>query len=388
MLNSFMKKNIILIVLYLGFISIGLPDQILGIAWPTMRMDFSKSLDAAGILISITCILAATFSFLSGYLIKKYSTAFILSASCLLTATGLLGYGISSSWMLLVLFSIPLGAGAGVIDTVLNDYVAKNYTSCHMNWLHGFWGVGATIGPAIMTYAIVSQDSWRVGYFIITGLQIFLFLIFVLTAKMWQTTKVTNDTTVEKPTEIVSFKLLSLIPTLSVLMFFLYTTVEFSIGVWFYSVLVEERGISATKAGSWIVTYWAFLTIGRFVIGAFSTKIGNRKVITYGLFGAFLSMCLLLTSYEVLNLLGLACLGFCLAGLYPSMMHETPCRVGQASAGALTGCQTGMSLLGIALLTPIIGIIIDKTSLTYLIPILLLLTGVMILMNKVLNKKS
>lgn len=384
LLNNYKRKLLVLLILYLGFISLGLPDQVLGIAWPSMRSQFDKSLEAAGILVFCVAILTASSSFCSGYFIKRFSTSTILITSGFLTMSGLLGYGLSQTWLQLIICTIPLGIGAGAIDASLNDYVAKNYPSKHMNWLHGCWGIGAAMGPAIMSYSVVSNASWRNGYIIIAGIQVFLVLFFILTAKMWKKSSPRE--------EIVSLvkkdKILSLAPMLSIFMFFIYTCIESSIGVWFYSVLIEQRAVSTAVAGTWIVLYWSFLTLGRFVIGAISNRLGNRKLINYGIYGAIISLCFLLWNNETLNILSLCTLGFSLAGLYPSMMHETPRRFSSKLAATLTGYQVGMAALGVAILTPLVGVIISNIGLNYLIPILLFLTFIMLVMNKILDART
>lgn len=384
MLSSRFQKIVILIILYLGFISLGLPDQALGVAWPSMRGFFGLPLDAAGVLLFFAAILSAVSSFCSGYFLKRYSIITVLVVSCFLTIIGLGGYGLAPNWLFLILATIPFGVGAGAIDAGLNDYVAKNYSSRQMNWLHGCWGIGASLGPAIMTYALVSKDSWRYGYLLIVTVQITLLLFFITTAGFWKKVKPGVSVNILKP----SPKLLSLTPILSMLMFFIYTCVEASISIWFYSVMVEQRGISVAMAGTWLVMYWSFLTIGRFSIGFFSNRLGNRRIITYGLGGALFFIGLLMWSNNLVTMLSLCGLGFCLAGIYPSMMHETPQRFGHKLAATMTGYQAGMAALGVALLAPLVGIIISNTNLQFLLPILLLLVTIMLLINKMLNART
>lgn len=384
MLNLHLQKIIILVILYLGFISLGLPDQILGVAWPSMRGHFVRSLDSAGILLFFTAILSALSSFCSGYFIRRYSIPSILITSCFLTILGLAGYGLSQTWLILVICTIPLGIGAGAIDAALNDYVAKNYASRHMNWLHACWGIGAATGPAIMTYAVVSQSNWRWGYLAIAAIQFCLLSSFVLTLPFWKKVK----PSIETKLQFDSPKLISTVPILSMLMFFCYTCAEVSISVWFYSLLVEQRSVSAKVAGTWIVLYWSFLTIGRFSIGLFSNRLGNRKIIYYGILGAIFCLSLLIFQHDMLTMLALCGLGFSFAGIYPSMMHETPKRVGNKLAATLTGYQAGMGALGVALLAPLVGIIIGNTNLNFLIPILLIILTTMLVMDKILDAKS
>lgn len=376
-------KLALLGILYLGFISLGLPDQSLGVAWPAMRQYFNKPLDWAGIIVFTTGILTAISGFSSGYFIRRYRVSTILTISCFLTASGILGYALTPIWSGILISTIFLGIGAGTIDGSLNDYVAKNYSSKHMNWLHGCWGIGATMGPAIMTFALTRYHDWQKGYLIISLIQFGLMFIFMATAPLWKKSKVVATNVFEESNQ----QIWSLKPIMSLGIFFFYSTVEFSVGLWFYSVMVEQRGISIALAGSWITMYWAMLTFGRFAVGLISNKIGNQKIVIYSLFGAICGLSLLLFNYPVMMVSGLLLTGFCFAGIYPAMMHETPRRFGNKLGAIMTGSQAGAAALGVVILSPLIGILITKTGLENLLPILLILTIIMLGFNHVLNRK-
>lgn len=383
-MSARLNQLIILIVLYLGFVSLGLPDQVLGISWPSMRVEFDRSLDWAGILVFMTAALTSFSGFVSGWFINRFAVAAILIISCVLTVCGLLGYGLSPSPFYLIISTIPLGLGAGAIDASLNNYVANNYSSKHMNWLHACWGIGATLGPAIMTYAVTEKENWRLGYYIIAAIQFALLLIFIATVKLWKKAKTAD----KSENEIKTFKIFDVAPLLGTGLFFLYTAIESSIGIWFYTVMVETKNITPGIAGSWIVLYWGTLTAGRIVIGLFSDKLGNRRIITLGMIGALLGLFLLLGSYPWMLVTGLIVTGFSLAGIYPCMMHETPKRFGRRFGAVMMGLQAGTASMGVGLLTPLIGIIIAKLDLNLLIPILLCLMLLSILMNNILNRRT
>lgn len=377
------SKIIILIILYFGFISLGLPDQALGISWPWMRQSFNKPLDYAGILVTITTLLSAISSFSSGYIMNRYKISLILSASCLLTMGGIFGYAVSPNFYILIICTIPLGLGGGAIDSCLNNYVAENYSSRQMSWLHGCWGIGATLGPIIMTAAIAQQNNWRSGYIAMATIQFILLIGFISTAKLWKLQKKEIAINVDSTIKLKSPESIA-----AVALFFLYTTVEASIGLWFYSYMIESLKISPKIAGSGIVLYWGALTAGRFIIGAFANKLGNRKIISYGMVGAIIGMMFLLSNNIFLISFGLCFTGLALAGIYPSMMHETPKRFGTKLGKTLTGYQAGAASLGVATLPPIIGIIIANTSLSYLIPLLICLMSLMYCIGRFLNSKT
>lgn len=379
-----LRRRIILIILYLGFISLGLPDQILGVAWPDMRADFDKPLDWAGILVVMTAALTAFSGFVSGYFIRRFSVQVILITSCLMTMLGLCGYSWSNRWTLLVFSTIPLGLGAGAIDASLNNYVANHYSSRHMNWLHACWGIGATLGPAVMTFVLAGGRSWRLGYLAVAASQFMLLIIFIATLRLWKQAAAVETT----PAADKKFKLVSACPLCALGMFFIYSSVEVSLGLWFYSVLVEGRQVAPAVAGSWIVIYWSLLTFGRFAVGIFSNRLGNRRIILWGMRGTLAGIALLLPHCSFLTAVGLGICGFSLAGIYPSMMHETPVRFGKKAGALMMGFQAGMSSLGVSLLVPLYGILIERTSLECLVPVLLFMVSLMYLLNDVLERKK
>lgn len=384
------KSTSLLFILYLGFVSLGLPDEILGVAWPTMRSTFGLPLSAAGILVSVITLLGGTAGFCSGYFIKRFSIIHILIASGILTAAGILGTGLSGSWAILILCAVPQGLGAGTIDAALNNYVAENYSSRQMNWLHGFWGVGATAGPLIMTFALTADSNWRLGYLIIAGLQLALVTSFVLTRRLWRNTSNTTtlDAVREKPSESIKYKIYSAPSLMAMGLFFLYTGVEFGTGLWFYSLWVEVRGINPTLAGIFISLFFGMIMFGRFAIGLFSNRLGNVKIVTYSLIGAVICLALLSINNVYLTGLSVIGLGFCLSGIYPCLMHETPKRFGHAYAKVMTGYQAGAASLGVALLSPLVGFILGHSSLLVLPGLLLIMALAMLLLTYGLYAKK
>lgn len=384
----------VLALLYLSFVTIGFPQQALGVAWDSMRHEFSKPLESGGILLSIIAFCSAIGSFLIGHLLKKINFVIILIFSMGLMILGLIGYSlyfITFNWYMLALLTIPLGLGAGAINAAVNDYVSKNYSPRHMNWLHGFWGIGATLGPAILTFTITTQNSWRLGYFYLGFLQIILIAVIVLSFKMWSTEKKFKFHTVrwvevknifhKKP-----MKLLSKAPIISILTFFIYASIETSIGMWSFSVLTKSRAIRPEVAGSIVVLYWGSITAGRFAIGLISNKLGNRTIIKLGMLGALVGLCLLNIHNYYVTLFAMGLTGLCLAGLMPSMVHESHFRFHKNIISIMMGYQVGASLLGGAVLTPIIGFIITRTSLDLLFPIIAVMALIMFILNKILNK--
>ncbi len=372
----------ILIILYAAFISLGLPDQAFGVAWPDMRRFFGQPLDAGGVIIFLLAMMSAFTSFGAGWLRKRLSIAAVLIVSTFLTVVGMLGFALSPVWLVLLVAVLPYGLGAGAIDACLNDYVAKNYSSRQMNWLHACWGIGASLGPAIMTVA-VTRFNWQKGYVFIAVLQMILLLFFVFTRKMWKETPVSAASAFDSS---LPDKFWMPAPLLSAAFFFVYTAAEFSLSVWFYSVMVEEYRISPALAGSVVVAYWCSLMCGRFLVGIVSDRLGNRKVITGGLAVAALGVLLLFSARPFMLFCGVGLAGLGFSGIYPSMMHETPQRFSSRLASVVTGVQAAMAALGVAVLAPLVGIFISQTSLACFLPCALVMISVLALCNWQLNR--
>lgn len=391
MKKSNFKYLLLLAILYLGFISLGLPDQILGIAWVEMRQTFSKPLESAGILVAIITVFTIISSFLSGFFIKRFSTNSILIFCTFLTSFAIFGFTFSPSWWILLAFCIPYGLGAGTVDSALNNYAAKNLNARHMNWLHGSWGIGATLGPAVMTFALSHTQNWRVGYASIGAMLFILFVLFAITRTTWgncqKAVEEENTENLDKNYEKGEWRdILKQGPILSMLFFFLYAGLEVGIGLWACSTMVDSRGFDAGLAGSLIVIYWSSLTVGRFLIGFITSKFSTRKIVSASLICSFLGLSLFLFHNFLLNAIGLIIYGLSISSLFPCMMTLTTERFGLKTADILCGYQVGFAYTGVAILPPLIGVIISKTSLELLTPIVLGLILIMIFFDFALNK--
>lgn len=359
------SKIYVLILLYFAFIGLGLPDQILGIAWPSIRTDFSKPLDAAGMVVFIVTVITAFSGYINGYIAEKFSISQILTVSVLLTAVGVLGYALSPDWLVFLLFAIPTGLGAGSVDSALNNYVAMNYSSKHMSWLHAFWGIGSTIGPLIITAAFTLGFNWRFGYGTVAFLLFLLTLIFFLERKCFVQSACSDKSSSTKT------NMITLNTFLSSSFFFFYTSVEGGIGLWIYSVMTEARGFAALSAGILVSLYWASLTIGRIVVGFITQKISDKKIILSSLLISLIAMLFICCTYKFTTCFGLMLLGLGLSGIYPCTMNETHKRYDVNTAKILMGHQVGAASLGFALVVPAIGFVIQRIGLNYL-PVLTL----------------
>lgn len=378
----------ILILLYVAFVTVGFPAQILGVAWDSMMVDFQKPFTSGGLLLSLIAILSSAGSFAVGYFIKKIHISKIVMFSSILMALGMFGYTITTSWIFLLAFTIPMGFGSGVMNAGVNSYVAEHYSSRYMNWLHGFWGLGSTIAPAIMTFTIHSYQSWRLGYIYIAIIQATIIAIYILTLRIWKEKKkkariakvINKKNTDNKPNNILSFA-----PICGILIFFLYAAVETNIGMWSFPLLTKKLGVSDAFAGTMVVIYWGSLTAGRFAMGVISNKVGNRKIINYGMIGAFIGLLLMISDNPYIMVPCMILTGLSLSGLVPAMMHETQFRYHSAISPLMTSFQIGSTTLGVAVSSPLMGNIVDN-NMTLLFPILAIIMAIILILNRILNK--
>ena len=366
-IKSYPKIGLSLLA-YIAFIALGMPDGLLGVAWPSIRTDFSIPLDAVGVLLIASVTGYTTAGFLSGPLIARVGVGKVLVASCAITGLGLIGYTLVPVWGMMAALGVAAGLGAGAIDAGLNTYVAAHFGEGLMQWLHASYGVGVTLGPIIMTIALTSYNSWRLGYRVVGGFQLLLAACFVLTLAMWGRKEAASGS--EEPKRLTDYKTPMLETMrqpqvwLSVLLFFLYVGAESSLGIWTYSLLTESRGIAPAVAGLWAGSYWATFTIGRVVAGLYAKRIGVNMLSLGGLTGALLGALLLLWNpSQVANVLAVALIGFSIAPIFPAFMSGTSKRVGEHFAANTIGLQMASAGLATAVIPGLLGVLAKRTSL-------------------------
>ncbi|TJY43905.1 MFS transporter [Cohnella pontilimi] len=388
--------TLFLIVIYLAFISLGIPDSLLGAAWPVMYPDIGASFGSAGILSMIVAGGTIVSSLASGNITQRLGTGLVTLISCFLTAGALLGISIAPSVIWLIVLAIPLGLGAGAIDAALNHYVAENYKAHHMNWLHCFWGVGATTGPMIMSYYIAHHNSWRGGYSTVSIIQFTLVIILFLTLPLWKRIAVSRQlerSQSELQQERVEsvpqpdgkgaranvLRIRGVKPTLIAFLF--YCGVEATIGLWGASYLVGAKRITAETAAGWISLYFGGITVGRLVTGFITLKVHNRVLIRCGQLTAIAGgIVLLLPSPISFSLIGLILIGLGLAPIYPGLLHETPSRFGRVNSARLMGYQMAVAYTGTTFLPPLFGVIATQTSI-HIFPFVVLAFLIFMMMN-------
>ncbi|GHT01076.1 MFS transporter [Synergistales bacterium] len=351
--------TVLLIVIYLAFIGLGLPDSLLGSAWPVMRLDIGSQLSAAGIISLIICGGTIISALCGNRVIHRFGTHRVTFVSVLMTALSLLGMAYSPSFLGLCLFAVPLGLGAGSIDAALNNFVALNYKASHMNWLHCSWGVGATTGPIVMSFFMRESIGWRGGYMAVSGMLFAVALVLLFSLPLWKESKHYPQVgEQDRRAEIITNRqALSIRGVKYALASFLcYCGCELSAGLWAASYLVEQRGLDGATAATWASLYYGGITVGRFISGFAAAKLRGYCLIRLGcsvcLIGAVI---LILPLPAVYALMGLVLIGFGCAPFYPAMIHETPGRFGEENSQAAMGLQMASAYIGSTFLPPFVG---------------------------------
>ena len=391
--------HLLLIIIYLAFISLGLPDSLLGSAWPAMYQEFSVPVSYAG---GISMIIAAgtiISSLQSDRLTRRFGTGKVTAASVLMTAAALFGFSISHSYAALCLWAVPYGLGAGSVDASLNNYVALHYASRHMSWLHCMWGVGASLGPYIMGYALTGGQGWNMGYRYIAVLQIALTAVLIFSLPLWkkQGNHDMGQTGKEITARPLSLRQIVKIPGAKEVMitFFCYCALEQTTGLWASSYLVLRRGLSAETAAGFASLFFMGITAGRAFSGFLTLKLNDTQMIRLGQ-GFILAgiVFLLLPFGSTGSLIGLILVGLGCAPVYPSIIHSTPEHFGADKSQAMIGVQMASAYVGTCFMPPIFGFIANHISVSlfpvYLLAILSLMAAMYekMLLKVTANKKK
>jgi len=377
---------LLLIIIYLSFISLGLPDSLLGAAWPSMFGSLNVPLSYAGIISMIIASGTVVSSIFSAKIIKRLGTGIVTALSVLMTAVSLIGFSLSNTIFLLCLCAIPLGLGAGSVDAALNNYVALHYKARHMSWLHCFWGVGASIGPVIMALFLVNENSWNLGYRTIGLIQFCLVVLLFISLALWKKNNSDENASAQKS---LAFKeLFSITGVKEILIaFFCYCTIETVAGLWGASYLVIEKGLSPDTAARWISLYFIGITLGRFISGFVTIKLSNRQMIRLGQSIIALGLIVFILPFDNFTLPGLFMIGLGCAPIYPSIIHETPRNFGKENSQAVIGIQMASAYIGTTIMPPIFGALASYMSFKIFPVFIALVLLIKIFMIERLNRK-
>lgn len=386
--------SLLLAVIYLAFISLGLPDSLLGSVWPTIYQEFNVPVSYAGAIFMIISAGTIFSSLQSDRLTKLLGTGKVTAFSVLMTAVALWGFSISSSYWMLVLWAIPYGLGAGSVDASLNNYVALHYKSHHMSWLHCMWGVGASIGPYIMSFALLNGQTWNMGYRYISLIQVVLTIIIMLSLPPWKKRPVIDDVDGVQESENKKDKALTLKEIVNIpgakqvmLMFFCYCALEQTTGLWASSYLVLQHGFDLEIAASYASLFFIGITVGRAVSGFITMKLNDKQMIYLGQVIILIGIILMCLPFgHQVALVGLVTIGLGCAPIYPCIIHSTPTNFGADKSQAVIGVQMASAYVGNLLMPPLFGIIANHISVRLFPVYLLLILIVMVVMHIKLNK--
>ena len=373
--------HLLLPIIYLAFISLGLPDALLGSAWPSMYPQLGVPVSYAGIISMIIALGTIVSSLMSDRLTLRLGAGKVTAISVAATATALFGFSFSGSFLSLCLWAIPYGLGAGSVDTALNNYVALHYESRHMSWLHCMWGIGASIGPYIMGYVLTAGSAWNGGYRVIGVLQVILTVILLCSLPLWKAASSKSEEG-RAPRKALSLPRILRIPGTKAVMicFFCYCAIEQTAGLWAASYLSLYKGIPAETAAGFASMFYLGITIGRAVSGFFTMKLNDTQMVKLGLCTIAVGiLAMLLPGNTWISIAGLIVIGLGCAPIYPAMIHATPARFGAQQSQAIVGVQMASAYIGICIMPPLFGILAKVISVAllpaYLLVILILMSA-------------
>ena len=403
--------SLLLAVIYVAFISLGLPDSLLGSAWPTMRQDLNVPVAWAGGISAVISMFTIVSALLSDRMTLKFGAGKVTAVSVALTAAALAGFSVAPNYWMLLAIAIPYGLGAGGVDAALNNYVAIHYESRHMSWLHCMWGVGASVGPYIMGYALSQGQGWPWGYRYIAILQVMLTVILVLSLPLWKKRGTTgggestdgaasSDGNAEgcgnaEGASVAERKPLGVAGVLAIrgakeilVMFFCYCAIESTAGLWASSYMVMHSGIDKITAASWASLFYVGITVGRALSGFLTMRFKDPVMIRLG---QVLVLAGILTMFVPLPhhlgvVVGLVVIGFGCAPIYPCVIHSTPAYFGEDKSQAIVGVQMACAYVGSLLMPPLFGIIAQYATISLYPWYLLVLLVLMVAMHERLRK--
>ncbi|MBO5374405.1 MAG: MFS transporter [Clostridia bacterium] len=381
--------TLLLAVLYLTFVSLGLPDSVLGSAWPTMFVELNVPVSYAGIVSAIIAAGTIFSSLMSDRITRRFGSSKTTAFSVLMTAIALLGFSVSTEFWMICLIAIPYGLGAGSVDAALNNYVSLHFESKHMSWLHCMWGLGAAIGPTIMGYVLTSNGTWHNGYFVISIIQVVICVVVFISLPIWKKPMREEKTEqrLEEPLklrEIVSIKGAKAV----MITFFCYCALEATTILWASTYLNLNRGIDADTAALWGGLYVLGITIGRAISGFITMRLNDIQTTRLGEGIMALGLVMIFIPVNAITLAGIVVFGLGSAPVYPCIIHSTPERFGKDKSQAIIGVQMASAYTGTCLMPPLFGLIANHISVALFPAYIGVLTIAMIVLFEVLIKKT
>lgn len=379
---------LLLAVIYLAFISLGLPDSLLGSAWAVMHEDLNAPISYAGVISIIVAAGTILSSLLSDRLTRRFGTWLVTSVSVTLTAAAMFAFSVSNAFWQLCLFAIPYGLGAGAVDAALNHYVALHFSARHMSWLHCFWGVGTIISPYIMGFCLSGDWGWKGGYSIVSVIQIVLAILLFGSFSLWHKKEDDDSPMKEKPLTLFQTLKISGVPFI-LTAFFCYCAVEQTTMLWLSSYLVHCRAIEAEMAATFASLFFIGITAGRFISGIVAEKVGDRNMIRSGIAVMIVGIILVALPFNnsIPALSGFLLIGLGCAPVYPSIIHSMPVNFGKENSQSIIGIQMASAYLGTVCIPPLFGLIAQYWNIALLPAFLAVFTLFMLVMTELLNAK-
>lgn len=379
--------GLLLALIYLSFISLGLPDSLLGSAWPVLHNDIGVPMSWAGIISMLISGSTIVSSLLSDRMVKKLGYGMITALSTLLTVVGLIGFSASNSFFALVLCAVPYGLGAGGVDAVLNNYVAVHYKAQHMSWLHCFWGVGASVSPYIMSFSLVRLNSWSKGYLIVAVIQAVVTALLFVSLPLWKKSSV-NEKNAAKPLKLKEiFAIVGAVPCF--ITFFCYCALELSASLWASSYLVQTKGVTPATASAFASLFYIGITAGRAVNGFLAMRFSDKRLIRMGEIIIAVGLVMMLLPFgKWFALAGFIVIGLGCAPIYPCIIHMTPSIFGADKSQAMIGVQMAFAYIGFCIMPSLFGFIAENFSIALMPAYLSILLVIMTLMHETVIRKT
>ena len=374
--------SLLLALIYIAFISLGLPDSLLGSGWPVIHNDLNVPISFMGVVSMVISGGTIVSSLFSDKLTRKLGARIVTVSSVFLTAVALFGFSFSDRFWMLIVFAVPYGLGAGAIDAALNNYVALHYASKHMSWLHCFWGVGTIVSPFVMSYAL-TNSTWNQGYRIVGFIQLGIALLLLATLPVWKVHQKTNGHQETKSLGLSGALKIKGVPFL-LIGFFAYCAAEATAMSWASTYFVEVKGINTERAAEFASLFYIGITVGRFISGFVTDKLGDRKMIVIGtcILSCGVISLLIPTSYEIVSLIGFVVIGLGCAPIYPCIIHSTPDNFGAENSGAIIGIQMASAYVGSTFIPPLFGLFGNGVGFSVMPVYLLAFFALMIIMTE------
>ncbi|CAN5868091.1 MFS transporter [soil metagenome] len=379
--------SFLMLVTFLAFISIGFPDAVLGVAWPSMRATFDRQLSEVGFILFASGSGYFLSGILAGKALERFGVGRLLALSTALVAIGLFGYASTPTFWLLLVAGVLIGLGSGAVDAGLNFYAAEHFSVTVMNWLHAFFGIGAMLGPFIMAAVFAAGGGWRIGYLIVASAIAAMAIVFMLTTDRWSDGAHKTETNPEPGVPVRQVLRMPLV-WVQIALFHVMCGIEASAGLWTATMMIERFDASGREAGLWAGLFWGSMAVGRLVLAPLSGDLNPARLIQLGSFGVLAGAVLMISDHKTVFEAGLLLLGRAMAPLFPTLMSLTPVRLGSRVALHAIGFQVSATTLGIVAIPTVAGLVAERTTLTAIPLMMAIGAAIVIALETVLRART